>query len=51
MQIPTCAGNLLKKIVIGNKTKPLSSQRVGHEIKQPGVTWLLYFVMSSRSRK
>ncbi len=46
MQIPTCVGNLPKKIVIGDKTKPLSSQRVGHDIKHPGVTWLLYFVTS-----
>jgi hypothetical protein len=31
----------VKKLVIGDKTKPLGFQKVGHESRQLGVTWLV----------
>jgi hypothetical protein len=41
-------GNLSKKLATGEKTKPLSSQKVGFESKQPGVIGLGYLIMPSR---
>jgi hypothetical protein len=40
-----------KKPITGDKIKPLGSQRVGHESKQLGVTWIVYFITSSRTGK
>jgi len=51
MQIPAHVGDLPKKPIIGDKIEPLGFQRVGHESRQLGVTWLMYFVMSSKTRK
>jgi hypothetical protein len=46
-----CVGNLLKKLAIGDKTKPLGSQRVGPKNGQPRVTWLGHFIVSSEIKK
>lgn len=40
-----------KKLVTRVKTKPLSSQKVGHESKHPGMTWLGHLVMPFGTRK
>ncbi len=34
-----------KKPTTKDKTKPLNSQRVGHESRRPWVTWFEHFVM------
>jgi len=38
----------IKKLKIRDKTKPLSSQKVGPKNRQPGVTRFKYFIMSFR---
>jgi hypothetical protein len=44
-------GHLVKKLTIGDKTKPLGSQKVGLKNKQLGVTSFEYFIVSSKIRK
>jgi hypothetical protein len=48
---PTHVSDSPKKPITGDKTQPLSSQRVGHESGQPKVTWFKYFVMPFRMKK
>jgi hypothetical protein len=43
--------DLVKKLTIGDKTKPLGFQKVGLNSKQPGVTRFGYFIVSSRIGK
>ncbi len=50
-QIPAYVNNLPKKLTIRDKTKPLSSQKVGPENGQPRLTWLRHLVVPSRTRK
>jgi hypothetical protein len=50
-QTLTCVSDPPKKPTIGDKTKPLGSQKVGLENKQPRVTWLGYLVMPSKMEK
>jgi hypothetical protein len=51
MQILAHVGDLPKKHVIGDKIESLGFRKVGHESGQLGVTWLMYFIMSSKTRK
>ncbi len=46
-----CVGDLLKKFISREKTKPVRSQRVGLESEQLGVTWLVYFITPSKMGK
>jgi hypothetical protein len=50
-QTPTHVSHPPKKLPIGGKTKPLSSQRVGHENGHPRVTWLRHLVVPTRTKK
>ncbi len=47
----THVNNPPKKLTTGGKTKPLSFQKVGHENKHLGVTWLEHLVMPFRMGK
>jgi len=40
-----------KKLVIGDKIKPLSFQKMGPKNKQLRVTWHVYFIMPFGTRK
>jgi hypothetical protein len=42
MQILAHVDNPPKKLIIEDKIEPVGFQRVGHESKQPRVTWLLH---------
>jgi hypothetical protein len=44
-QTPTCISNPLEKPTTKDKTKPVGFQKVGHENRQHGVTWLGHFVV------
>jgi hypothetical protein len=44
-------GDLPKKLIIGDKIKPLSFQKVGPENGQLGVTRFKYLVVPSRRRQ
>jgi hypothetical protein len=50
-QTPTHVHDPLKKPSTKGKTKPLGSQKVGLESKQPRVTRFEYLVMPSRTKK
>jgi len=50
-QTPTRVSDPPKKLATRDKTKPLSFQKVGHENRQPRVTWLGHLVMPTRTKK
>ncbi len=50
-QIPIHVSDLPKKPTIGDKIKPLGSQRVKPENVEPRVTWLGHLVMPFRMGK
>jgi len=50
-QTLACVGNLPNKPTIGDKNKPLGSQKVGFENKQPRVKGLWHFVVLFGTRK
>jgi hypothetical protein len=50
-QTSTHVGHPPKKPTIGDKTKSLSSQKVGSESIQPKVTWLGHLIVPSEIGK
>ncbi len=50
-QTLACVDDSLKKLVIGDKIKPLGVQRVGPKSGQLGVTMLVHFIVQFGTRK
>jgi len=50
-QTPIHVGHPPKKPTIGDKTKPLGSQKVGSKSRQPKVTWLGHLIVPSEIGK
>jgi hypothetical protein len=47
----TCVSDPPNKLAIKGTTKPLGSQRVGHESRHLRVTWLEHLVMPPRTKR